>query len=461
VVSIDDAGPLVEGGELDLTAAFSDPDGDELVATWTTDAGTVTPTGDGTGAELAVDDGPEDVHVTLTVSDGSVSASDTVTVTVTNAPPTASAGGDLEVEAGTQVTFTGSATDPSTADTTAGLDLAWDFGDGEAADDGSTDHVYDEPGTYTATLTVTDKDGGTGTDTRSITVVEDVPVTTVPGPPVDVSAIGGDGNAAVQWDPPLSDGGSPVTGYELVVSPGGVAHELGNVESFVVPGLTNGTEYTFSVRARNVNGYGPFSAASNVAIPRALCAEDAFSDVADDHPFCPEIDWMADHDIAEGWPDGTYRPLRHVSRAAMAAFAYRLAGFDRGTDPVCEERPFPDVAVDNPFCGEIAWARDNGISTGYADGTFRSDQPISRQAMAAFLYRLTDSPRGDDPACTQDEFTDVPATHPLCGEIDWMVDSGVAAGYDDGTFKPTAAISRQAMAAFIFRYDILTGIVTG
>ena len=399
--------------------------------------------------------------MTLTVSDGTVSASDTVTVAVTNAPPVATAGGDLEVEIDTQVTFAGSATDPSAADTAAGVDLAWDFGDGETAEGGDAVHTYDEPGTYTATVTATDKDGGTGTDTRTITVTEDEPVSTVPGPPVDVSAIGGDGSAAVQWDPPLSDGGSPVTGYELVVSPGGAAHELGNVESFVVPGLTNGTEYTFSVRARNVNGYGPFSAASNVAIPRAVCAEDAFSDVPDDHPFCPEIDWMADHDIAEGWPDGTYRPLRHVSRAAMAAFAYRLAGFERGPDPTCDERPFPDVAIDNPFCGEIAWARDNGISTGYSDGSFRSDQPISRQAMAAFLYRLTGSPRGEDPACTQDEFSDVPASHPLCGEIDWMVDSGVAAGYDDGTFKPTAPISRQAMAAFIYRYDILTGIVTG
>jgi hypothetical protein len=77
--------------------------------------------------------------------------------------------------------------------------------------------------------------------------------------------------------------------------------------------------------------------------------------------------------------------------------------------------------------------------------------------MAAFLHRATGSPEGANPTCGTDEFPDVPATHRFCGVIEWMVNAGVTGGYEDGTFRPAAQVSRQAMAAFVFRYAILTG----
>ncbi len=285
---------------------------------------------------------------------------------------------------------------------------------------------------------------------------------TVPGPPLDVSAIGGDENARVAWEPPTSDGGSAILDYEVRVIETGATSVASLTDPLVkiVFGLLNNTDYTFEVRARNAIGFGPWSEPSNLARTRTSCDIDAFTDVDKDHPFCPEIKWMADNGIAFGYSDGTYRPTREVTRQAMAAFIYRLDGAVNGIDPTCTIRPFPDVPVDDTFCGEIAWMKAEGIATGYADGTFRPDQAISRQAMSAFLYRFTGSPRGDDPACTVDEFPDVPADHPFCGEIDWLVDMGLAAGFDDGTFRPARSITRQAMAAFIFRYNILTGIIT-
>jgi hypothetical protein len=282
----------------------------------------------------------------------------------------------------------------------------------------------------------------------------------VPGPPIDVSAIGGDENARVRWEVPLSDGGSPITGYEVKVVETGATQMTPADELFaIVGGLINNTEYTFQVRAQNINGFGPYSAASNVAQTRPECDIDAFTDVDKDHPFCPEIKWMADNDIAFGYPDGSYRPLADVTRQAMAGFIYRLGGSENGPDPSCASRPYPDVSTANTFCGEIAWMQAEGIGTGYADGTFRPGAPISRQAMAAFLYRFSGSPRGPDPTCATDEFTDVATSHPFCGEIDWMVDQGITEGFPDGSFRPTNSISRQAMAAFIFRYNILTGII--
>jgi len=286
------------------------------------------------------------------------------------------------------------------------------------------------------------------------------PPADLPGAPVDVAAIGGDGSAHVVWSAPVSNGGSPLTGYEVrLVGTATVVAVAGAVRQVTVTGLVNGTDQRFEVRATNATGFGPWSAPSNVARPRAACAVGAFSDVPDAHPFCPEISWMAAHGIAQGYPDGTYRPTAAVTRQAMAAFLYRMAGAPRGADPGCDAAPFPDVPLTHTFCGEIDWLADEGITTGFTDGTFRPTASISRQAMAAFLYRLAGATRGDEPTCAAARFTDVGVDHPFCGEIDWMADNGVTGGFDDGTFRPVTPVSRQAMAAYLFRYDVLTGIV--
>ena len=59
-----------------------------------------------------------------------------------------------------------------------------------------------------------------------------------------------------------------------------------------------------------------------------------------------------------------------------------------GPAPVCFNGPYPDVPVGAAFCGEIAWLSFNDIVNGYPDGTFKPTAPVSRQAMAAFLHRL-------------------------------------------------------------------------
>jgi surface-anchored protein len=180
-----------------------------------------------------------------------------------------------------------------------------------------------------------------------------------------------------------------------------------------------------------------------------------FSDVPADHPFAADIDWLADEGISTGYEDGTFRPAASISREAMAAFLYRFAGSPDGADPFCEVAPFTDVAVTNAFCGEIAWLAGTGITEGHADGTFRPVDAVSRQAMAAFLYRFDGEPDGADPHCEAAPFGGVPVGHPFCGEISWLTDAGIAEGYPDGDYLPAAEVSRQAMAAFLHRLSEL------
>ncbi len=78
---------------------------------------------------------------------------------------------------------------------------------------------------------------------------------TVPGAPTIDSATPGSGSVMLTWSAPADDGGSPVTGYHVSVGGGGTT-DLGNVTSYTVTGLTNGTSYTFTIWATNAIGDG-------------------------------------------------------------------------------------------------------------------------------------------------------------------------------------------------------------
>jgi hypothetical protein len=170
-----------------------------------------------------------------------------------------------------------------------------------------------------------------------------------------------------------------------------------------------------------------------------------FPDVPGAHPFCDEIWWMKDSEISIGFGDGTYRPSIEVTRQAMSAFMARLFGAQLTQ---CSTPPFPDVPVDHPFCREIKWMNEAGISTGFGDGTYRPSIAVTRQAMSAFMARLAGASL---PACSAPPFPDVPVDHPFCKEIRWMKDAGVSTGFGDGTYRPSIAVTRQAMSAFMQR----------
>ena len=176
-------------------------------------------------------------------------------------------------------------------------------------------------------------------------------------------------------------------------------------------------------------------------------AKSPFKDVATNNIFYKEISWMADKGISTGWADGTFRPVTSVNRDAMAAFMYRAAGSPAYTPP--KKSPFKDVSTNNIFYKEIAWMASTGISTGWADGTYRPLEPINRDAMAAFMYRAEGKPAYKAPA--KSPFKDVATNNQFYKEISWMADKGISTGWADKTYRPMSNVNRDAMAAFMYR----------
>lgn len=175
---------------------------------------------------------------------------------------------------------------------------------------------------------------------------------------------------------------------------------------------------------------------------------EGFTDVDGFDLFFDEIQYLLDQGISKGFGDGTFRPLTTIARQELAAFLYRLSE-GHGAAPTCTEAPFTDVPVGHPFCGEIQWLKDQGISVGNADGSFGPTAPVNRGSFSAFLYRYDGA---ETASCTEAPFTDVSVSHPFCKEIAWMDANGYARGFGDGTFRPANQLNRQEQAGFLYRY---------
>jgi putative cell wall-binding protein len=114
---------------------------------------------------------------------------------------------------------------------------------------------------YTFTVHATNDTGNGPESAPTNAVTPTASTSTTPGAPTGVTASPGDTTAAVAWSAPASNGGSAITSYVVTASPGGrTATSTGTTAT--VTGLSNGTAYTFTVKATNANGTGPASSAS-------------------------------------------------------------------------------------------------------------------------------------------------------------------------------------------------------
>ena len=115
----------------------------------------------------------------------------------------------------------------------------------------------------------------------------------------------------------------------------------------------------------------------------ALAADSTFSDVKTSDWFYDDVRYVCENGLMNGTGSGTFSPKATTTRGMIVTILYRLSG-EPAVSGVC---PFGDVAAGKYYEKAITWAAENKIVSGYADGTFGPDNAITREQLAAILYR--------------------------------------------------------------------------
>lgn len=193
-----------------------------------------------------------------------------------------------------------------------------------------------------------------------------------------------------------------------------------------------------------------------------------FTDVNSSTPHANDTKWMYCNGISTGFKEGntyTYRGMNNVIRQDMAAFLRRIAvsqgiGGARDWKPSSSDwNKFRDVKRSTPHVEDILWLAQSGVSTGWRESngtyTFRPEEPVKRQDMAAFLYRLAKLGGVDVDNGKSMNFSDVNGSTPHVKEIRWLGGSGISTGWrnPNGTYRYQGMSNtvRQDMSAFLHR----------
>ncbi|WP_186323583.1 S-layer homology domain-containing protein [Paenibacillus xylanexedens] len=136
----------------------------------------------------------------------------------------------------------------------------------------------------------------------------------------------------------------------------------------------------------------------------------------------------------QGYTDGSFRPERNVTRAEMATLITRITG----ASALEGSHPFTDVNSSHWADAAISAAAQSSYVQGYTDGSFKPDQAITRAEMAALLQPLVTS---DQMTTIPTSFTDVNG-HWAQQAVEQLSSAGIVTGYADGSFRPSQPITR-------------------
>ena len=185
---------------------------------------------------------------------------------------------------------------------------------------------------------------------------------------------------------------------------------------------------------------------SKVTVSAEFVEEQAasiFADVPADAYYAKAVEWAVKKGITNGKANGLFGSNDPCTRGQIVTFLWRAAGSPapKGTAKV------PADVLPGSYCYDaVAWALENGITNGLADGTFGVNNTCTRGQSVTFLYRAM----GTAPT-TVNGFTDVAAGDFYAEAVAWAVENGVTNGTSASTFSPNAGCTRAQIVTFLFR----------
>ena len=181
---------------------------------------------------------------------------------------------------------------------------------------------------------------------------------------------------------------------------------------------------------------------------KKLVETSPFADVSTDAYYYEAVKWAAENNITGGIGNGLFGPDLTCTRGQIVTFLWRAAGSPEPT----ALSTFTDVASDAYYAKAVAWAVENGVTTGTGDGKFSPDAPCTRGQAVTFLWRALGQLTGDTAS-----FSDVPADSYFAQAVAWAAQSGITTGVGNNRFAPDALCTRAQIVMFMMRLALLNG----
>ena len=289
----------------------------------------------------------------------------------------------------------------------------------------------------TAVITATAADGRGVSASCTVTVRPDIPPAN-PNYKITVEATQG---GTVTADPTAAKAGTTVTltpvpdrGYQVGTVT--VTDRFG--DAVAVTEQADGT-YTFTMPNGQVTVTVTFE---ETPLP--------FTDVTEGDWFYDAVRYAYETGLMDGVGDSLFAPNSQTTRAQLVTILYRLAGEpEPGGDS-----GFADVAAGTWYTDAVAWAAENGIVNGVSDTEFAPGDDITREQLAAILYRYA-ACQGYDVSQRADlsGFGDASSISGYAQEaLSWAHAQGLVLGFEDGSLRPQGTASRAQIAAVLMRF---------
>lgn len=203
------------------------------------------------------------------------------------------------------------------------------------------------------------------------------------------------------------------------------------------------TVYTFTMPASAVKVGVSYVKATETP------SETKFNDVSANDWFASAVDYVTGKGMMNGTADNTFSPKANTTRGMVVTVLYRLEN-----QPSTSAASFTDVASGAYYANAVAWANANGIVSGYGSGKFGPNDKVTREQLAAILYRYAQYKKYDvSGANSLDGYTDAQSVSSYAvPALQWANAAGVITGKSGSKLDPKGNATRAEVAAMLMRF---------
>ena len=171
----------------------------------------------------------------------------------------------------------------------------------------------------------------------------------------------------------------------------------------------------------------------------------SFSDIFPTDYYYEAVRSLYCNGVISGYSDNTFRPFNPTTRGQLTKIVVLGFGIPLYMPPT---PTFTDVPTTHTFYQYIETAAHEGLVSGYADGTFRPQNDVTRGQLSKIVAEAAGWPLVNPPTPT---FLDVPTTHTFYQYVETAYDRGIISGYADGTFRPGNNATRGQISKIVYQ----------